>query len=98
MNELWIGSHNNLELALETVHAAVHKRRVTNLLLHSDQGFQYPHKQYHALLKRKRMEASMSRNGGYWDSACIEVFGHFSRMSPTPHFFERRPADNLHLI
>ncbi|SEL92690.1 Integrase core domain-containing protein, partial [Paenibacillus sp. cl141a] len=45
--------------------------------LHSDQGFQYTHKEYHALLKRKKMKVSMSRKGNCWDNACIEsFFGH----------------------
>ncbi|MGE6231435.1 IS3 family transposase [Paenibacillus chitinolyticus] len=83
-----IGRHNNLKLVLETVQAAVHKRRVTNLLLHSDQGFQYTHKQYHALLKRKKMKASMSRKGNCWDNACIEsFFGHFKSECLRLHTF-----------
>ena len=72
-----IGRHNNLKLVLETVQAAVHKRKVANLLLHSDQGFQYTHKEYHAFLKRKKIKVSMSRKGNCWDNACIEsFFGH----------------------
>ncbi|WJH35169.1 IS3 family transposase [Paenibacillus sp. CC-CFT747] len=72
-----IGRHNNLKLVLDTVEAAVHKRNVKKLLLHSDQGFQYTHKHYHTLLKRKKIKPSMSRKGNCWDNACIEsFFGH----------------------
>lgn len=68
---------NNLKLVLDTVKAAVHKRRVANLLLHSDQGFQYTHRLYYSFLERKKMKASMSRKGNCWDNACIEsFFGH----------------------
>ncbi|WP_430200530.1 DDE-type integrase/transposase/recombinase [Paenibacillus lautus] len=65
---MWIGRHNNLKLVLESVQAAVHKRKVTNLLLHSGQGFQYTHKDYHALLKHKKMKVSMSRKGNCLDN------------------------------
>ncbi|NEZ45568.1 IS3 family transposase [Paenibacillus alvei] len=68
---------NNLKLVLDTVKAAVQKRRVTNLLLHSDQGFQYTHRLYYSFLEHKKMKVSMSRKGNCWDNACIEsFFGH----------------------
>lgn len=83
-----IGPHNTLKLVLDTVQAAVHKRNVTNLLLHSDQGFQYTHKQYHAFLKRKKMKVSMSRKGNCWDNACIEsFFGHLKSECLRLHSF-----------
>ncbi|MDO7908924.1 IS3 family transposase, partial [Paenibacillus sp. JX-17] len=72
-----IGRHNNLKLVLDTVKAAVRRRKPAKVLLHSDQGFQYTHKHYHALLERKKMKVSMSRKGNCWDNACIEsFFGH----------------------
>ena len=49
----------------------------TNLILHSDQGWQYQMKQYQALLKDKGIRQSMSRKGNCLDN------------SPTENFFGR---------
>ena len=46
----------------------------TNLILHSDQGWQYQHKQYQAMLKEKGIQQSMSRKGNCLDNAVIENF------------------------
>ena len=46
----------------------------TNLILHSDQGWQYQMKQYHELLKQKGIVQSMSRKGNCLDNAVIENF------------------------
>lgn len=46
----------------------------TNLILHSDQGWQYQHKKYQALLKEKGIQQSMSRKGNCLDNAVIENF------------------------
>jgi putative transposase len=46
----------------------------TNLLLHSDQGWQYQMKQYQFLLKEKGIVQSMSRKGNCLDNAIIENF------------------------
>lgn len=46
----------------------------TNLILHSDQGWQYQHKQYQAMLKEKGIRQSMSRKGNCLDNAVIENF------------------------
>ena len=35
----------------------------TNLILHSDQGWQYQHKQYQRMLREKGIRQSMSRKG-----------------------------------
>ena len=49
----------------------------TNLLLHSDQGWHYRHKQYVQLLKEKGIRQSMSRKGNCYDNSVIEnFFGH----------------------
>jgi len=45
-----------------------------NLILHSDQGWQYQMKQYHRLLKGKGITQSMSRKGNCLDNAVIENF------------------------
>jgi putative transposase len=46
----------------------------TNLILHSDQGWQYQMKQYQHLLKQKGIKQSMSRKGNCLDNAIIENF------------------------
>ena len=46
----------------------------TNLMLHSDQGWQYQMKQYQYLLKEKGITQSMSRKGNCLDNAIIENF------------------------
>ena len=46
----------------------------TKLILHSDQGWQYQHKQYQSMLKKKGVHQSMSRKGNCLDNAVIENF------------------------
>ena len=46
----------------------------TNLILHSDQGWQYQMKQYQHLLKEKGIRQSMSRKGNCLDNSCAENF------------------------
>ena len=46
----------------------------TNLILHSDQGWQYQHKQYQKMLKAKGIRQSMSRKGNCLDNAIMENF------------------------
>ena len=46
----------------------------TGLILHSDQGWQYQHKQYQRMLRNKGIQQSMSRKGNCLDNAVIENF------------------------
>jgi transposase InsO family protein len=46
----------------------------TNLILHSDQGWQYQHKQYQYMLKQKGIKQSMSRKGNCLDNSIAENF------------------------
>jgi transposase InsO family protein len=46
----------------------------TNLILHSDQGWQYQNKLYQHLLQKKGVKQSMSRKGNCLDNAIIENF------------------------
>lgn len=46
----------------------------TKLILHSDQGWQYQHKQYQLMLKTKGICQSMSRKGNCLDNAVMENF------------------------
>lgn len=46
----------------------------TGLILHSDQGWQYQHKQYQRMLCEKGVRQSMSRKGNCLDNAVMENF------------------------
>ena len=46
----------------------------TNAILHSDQGWQYQHKDYQNLLKKNNIRQSMSRKGNCLDNAVMENF------------------------
>ena len=46
----------------------------TNLILHSDQGWQYQHKRYQRMLQKKGVRQSMSRKGNCLDNAVMENF------------------------
>lgn len=46
----------------------------TNLLLHSDQGWQYQMKHYQAMLNKKGIVQSMSRKGNCLDNSVMENF------------------------
>ena len=46
----------------------------TNLILQSNQGWQYQHKQYQRMLREKDIRQSMSRKGNCLDNAVIENF------------------------
>jgi len=46
----------------------------TNLILHSDQGWQYQHNRYQNSLKNKGIMQSMSRKGNCLDNAVMENF------------------------
>ena len=46
----------------------------SNLILHSDQGWQYQLEKYQNILKKKGIRQSMSRKGNCLDNACAENF------------------------
>ena len=46
----------------------------TDLILHSDQGWQYQHKAYQQMLRKKGIRQSMSRKGNCLDNAVMENF------------------------
>ena len=46
----------------------------TNLIFHSDQGWQYQHKDYQKLLSESHLKQSMSRKGNCLDNAVMENF------------------------
>ena len=46
----------------------------TGLMLHSDQGWHYQHKQYRQMLAEKGVTQSMSRKGNCYDNSVMENF------------------------
>ena len=60
----------------------------TNLILHSDQGWQYQMEKYQQLLKQKGIRQSMSRKGNCLDNACAENF--FSILKSELYYVERQ--------
>ena len=54
--------------------SAVGSARRAEPILHSDQGWQYQHKQYQKLLKDHSIKQSMSRKSNCLDNAVIENF------------------------
>ncbi|MBT2756819.1 IS3 family transposase [Mesobacillus foraminis] len=73
-----VSRRNDLKLVIDTLKKAKKKRNVKGILLHSDQGYQYTSHQYNKLLRKYKMQPSMSRKGNCWDNACMEnFFSHF---------------------
>jgi len=70
-----LGYHPNKSLIIDMLNKAFSKiPDNTNLILHSDQGWQYRHKLYRKMLKDKGIRQSMSRKGNCLDNACAENF------------------------
>ena len=67
----------------------------TNLILHSDQGWQYQMKHYQHRLKEKGIIQSMSRKGNCLDNSVME---NFFGLLKTEMFYGHRFKDANHLI
>lgn len=70
-----LSKHPNFNQILDMLKKAFKKiPNNTNLILHSDQGWQYQMKQYQAKLKKKGIIQSMSRKGICIDNSVAENF------------------------
>lgn len=70
-----ICDHTRLSLVMDMLEGALRELPDgTNLILHSDQGWQYQHKHYQYMLAEKGIRQSMSRKGNCLDNAVIESF------------------------
>ena len=68
-----ISKLNNINLVIDTVNKAFEKEKdVRNLIIHSDQGFQYTSPEYKALCCSKGVLISMSRKGTPIDDSPME--------------------------
>ena len=64
-----------LEQVTKMLHQAIDKTfNVSGIILHSDQGWQYQHKQYQKILKNHGIIQSMSRKGNCLDNSVMENF------------------------
>ena len=69
------GTHQTVNLVLDTIKAAKKKEKVTaELQLHSDQGFQYTSQAYYRLTQSYGITPSMSSKGNPYDNAMAENF------------------------
>ena len=72
---LAMGDHNDTDLALAALNAAVSCRTpAPGLIHHSDRGSPYASDRYRARLDKLESIASMSRKGDCWDNAVAESF------------------------
>lgn len=86
-----VGTENSLRLVLNTIRQAKEKQNLSNdLLLHSDQGFQYTSHGYYTLVKELAITPSMSRRGNCWDNAVMENF--FSHLKEEALRQVRKPS------
>jgi len=70
-----VSEHPTLSPVLEMIDIAFERLpENTNLILHSDQGWQYQHKQYQKKLSDKGVIQSMSRKGNCLDNSIMENF------------------------
>ena len=68
-------TRQSIKLVLDTIRTAIEKEEVTaELLLHSDQGFQYVSQSYFALTTQYGITPSMSRRANPYDNAMAENF------------------------
>lgn len=72
-----LASTQNLKQVLTTIDRAIEDKNVSNLIIHSDQGFQFTSKKYIKFLENKGITVSHSRRGNCLDNSPIECFfGH----------------------
>ena len=73
-----ISDSPNLEMVTTMLEQAfLNLPNSTELILHSDQGWHYQHKQYRRMLAEKGIKQSMSRKGNCYDNSVMEnFFGH----------------------
>lgn len=70
-----ISKFNNNQLVIDTINEAIAKQKdVTNLIIHSDQGFQYTSFEYKAICESNGITISMSRKGTPIDDSPMESF------------------------
>ena len=70
-----ISNKNDLNIVIDTLNEAINKRKdVQNLIIHSDQGYQYTSFQYKKICESNGITISMSRKGTPIDDSPMESF------------------------
>ena len=70
-----ISKRNDVQLVVDTLNEAINKTKdVSNLIIHSDQGFQYTSFEYKAICEANGILISMSRKGTPIDDSPMESF------------------------
>lgn len=65
----------NLKQILNMLEKTFNKfKNTTDIIFHSDQGWQYQHEYYHNKLKEHGIKQSNSRNGNCCDNSIVETF------------------------
>lgn len=69
-----ISKSPNVEFVIDMLRKGFRKKSYENLIVHSDQGFQYQNAKFINFLKDHGIIQSMSRKGNCYDNACAESF------------------------
>ena len=70
-----ISKRNDIKLVIDTLNQAIGKTKdVRNLIIHSDQGFQYTSFEYKTICEANGIQISMSRKGTPIDDSPMESF------------------------
>jgi len=70
-----ISERPDFKSVFDMVKSAIRKTKGDHeIMLHSDQGWQYQMRRYQELLKKSNIVQSMSRKGNCWDNAIMENF------------------------
>lgn len=64
----------NVDFVMDMLKKGFRKRTYENLIIHSDQGFQYQSYKFINFLRERGIKQSMSRKGNCYDNACAENF------------------------
>lgn len=64
----------SVQFVIEMLEKGLQKDKYDNLVIHSDQGFQYQNKKYQNFLTERNIKQSMSRKGNCYDNAKAENF------------------------
>lgn len=70
-----ISESPNVSMVMEMLEKAVEiQQDISELIIHTDQGFQYQNRRYTEYLENKNIRQSMSRKGNCFDNAVIENY------------------------